>query len=217
MKMGEDKRKPSQKPLMKRPWFWPVVYSGMALMIVAVIFSFNELYESQQEKDLTEETPSQQTIIPTSTKLEVLKYPFKEQYSNEATILQEFYDINEDEATRENGLLVFSNQIYTTSSGVSIAINSEPFEVVAAMSGEVAQVKYDTFTGNTITLRHANGMETRYSSVADILVKEGDQVVQGEQIATSQENDWNPSVGIHLHFEVLQDGVLVNPRKFLSF
>ena len=88
--MGEDKRKPSQKPLMQRPWFWPVVYSGMALMIVAVIFSFNELYESQQEKDLTEETPSQQTIIPTSTKLEVLKYPFKEQYSNEATILQEY-------------------------------------------------------------------------------------------------------------------------------
>ncbi|MGN7478127.1 peptidoglycan DD-metalloendopeptidase family protein [Solibacillus silvestris] len=216
--MREVKRKPSQKPFMQRPWFWPVVYSSMALMIVAVILSFNALYESQQEQELLEEVsaPGEQTIVPTSTTLETLKYPFKEQYLNEVSILQEFYDVTKDEATRENALLVF-NQIYTASTGLSIGINSEPFEVVAAMSGEVTEVKMDTFTGNTITLTHPNGMQTRYSSVADILVKQGDQVSQGEQIATSQENEWNPTVGIHLHFEVLEDGVLVNPTKYLAF
>ena len=216
--MGEVKRKPSQKPFMQRRWFWPVVYSSMALMIVAVILSFNALYESQQEQALLEEVsaPIGQSIVPTSTALETLKYPFKEQYLNEVAILQDYYDVTKDEATRENALLVF-NQVFTASTGVSIAINSEPFEVVAAMSGEVTEVKMDTFTGNMITLTHPNGMQTRYSSVADILVKQGDQVTQGEQIATSQENEWNSTVGVHLHFEVIKDGVLVNPNDYLGF
>ncbi|MEK4629915.1 MAG: M23 family metallopeptidase [Solibacillus sp.] len=215
--MREDKQKPSQKPVMQRPWFWPVVYSGMALMIVAVILSFNQVYESQQEEAVPEEASSQgQNLISTSTKEESLKYPFKEEFLNEVAILQDYYDVSADEASRENALVVF-NQVYTMSTGLSIAINSEPFEVVAAMSGEVAEVKMDDFTGNTITINHPNGMQTRYHSVADILVKEGDQVSQGEQIATSQENEANPAVGIHLHFEVLEQGVVVNPRKYLSF
>ena len=215
--MREVKQKPSQK-MMERPWFWPVVYSSIALMIVGVIFSYNVLYNSQQDQVALEEQPvaNQQNIVPTATKLETLKFPFKEEYLNEVAILHEFYDVTADEATRENALLVF-NQVFTTSTGVTIAINSEPFEVLAAMSGEVTKVKMDVFTGNQITITHPNGMETRYSSVADILVKEGDKVTQGEPIAKSQENDWNPTAGIHLHFEVLEDGVLVNPRKFLAF
>ncbi|WP_274309117.1 M23 family metallopeptidase [Solibacillus daqui] len=216
--MGEDKRKPSRKPFMERPWFWPVIYSSIAVMIVGVILSYNVLYNSKQDEVAIKGQPetNQQSILPTASKLEMLKYPFKEELFNEVSIVQEFYDVTADEATREKGLLVF-NQVYTTSTGVSIAINSEPFEVVAAMSGEVTQVKMDVFTGNQITLKHPNGMETRYSSVSDIVVKEGDKVTQGEAIAKSQENEWNPQAGVHLYFELLEDGVLINPRKYLSF
>ena len=215
--MREVKRKSSQK-MMERPWFWPVVYSSIALMIVGVILSYNALYNSQQDQVALEEQPvaNQESILPTATKLETLNYPFKEELLNDVAILHEFYDVTADEATRENALLVF-NQVFTTSTGVTIAINSEPFEVVAAMSGEVTKVKMDVFTGNQITITHPNGMETRYNSVADIVVKEGDKVTQGEPIAKSQQNEWNEAAGIHLHFEVLEDGVLVNPRKFLAF
>lgn len=164
-------------------------------MIVGVILSYNALYNSKQDQVALEGQPktNEQTILPTATKLETLKYPFKEELFNEASIVQEFYDVTADEATREKGLLVF-NQVFTTSTGVSIAINSEPFEVLAAMSGEVTKVKMDVFKGNQITIKHPNGMETQYSSVADISVKEGDKVAQGEVIAKSQENEWNPQV-----------------------
>ena len=215
--MREDKQKPSQKTFRQRKWFWPVIYSSMAIMIVAVIFSFNELYESQQEQIVLEDTPvPEENLISTSAKQETLKYPFKEEHSAEMSVLQYFYDMKADEETREKALLVF-NQVYTTSTGVSIGINSEPFEVVAAMSGVVGEVKMDVLKGNTITINHPNGLQTRYSSVADILIKEGDQVTQGEQIATAQENESNPTAGIHLHFEVLEQGVYVNPGKYLSF
>ena len=218
MMMREDKQKPSQKPLMQRRWFWPVIYSGMALMIVAVVFSFNELYKSQKDENPLEQSPvaQEQGLISTSTKEESLKYPFKEEYLSEVSILQNFYDVNAEESKRENALLVF-NQVFTTSTGVTIALNSEPFEVVAAMSGTVSEVKTDAFTGNRITIDHPNGMQTRYTSVSDILVKEGDQVTQGEQIATTQENESNPTAGVHLHFEVLEQGNFVNPEKYLSF
>ena len=44
-----------------------------------------------------------------------------------------------DETTRENSLLVF-NQTFVTNTGVTLSMNSEPFEVVAAMSGKVEEV-----------------------------------------------------------------------------
>jgi stage II sporulation protein Q len=216
--MREDKQKPSQKPLMQRRWFWPVIYSSMALLIVAVVFSFNELTKNQKDESSPEQSQVLQDpgLISTSTMEESLKYPFKEEYLSEVSILQNFYDVNAEESKRENALLVF-NQVFTTSTGVTIALNSEPFEVVAAMSGTVSEVKMDAFTGNRITIDHPNGIQTRYTSVSDILIKEGDQVSQGEQIATTQENESNPTAGVHLHFEVLEQGNFVNPEKYLSF
>lgn len=218
MMMREDKQKPShKKTLMQQAWFWPAIYGGMAVLIVAVILGFNQLNNGQTEKVAVEDagTPNE-TLLETATGEEKLKYPMQEELVNEVAIVQDFYDVTADETTRENALLVF-NQVFTTSTGVSIAINSEPFQVLAAMSGEVAEVKVDEFTGNTITLNHPNGMQTRYNSVADILVKTGDKVTQGEQIGTSQANDRNPSAGIHVYFEVLEQGKFVNPRKYLSF
>ncbi|MEC1177718.1 M23 family metallopeptidase [Metasolibacillus meyeri] len=221
--MREEKNlKPSPKNLQQKPWFWPAIYAGIALAILALIFSYNALVTKNEERLLTEtvateELPQQQQpIIETNTAQENLKYPFDEALLNQLTVLQDFYDFSADAKTRENALLVFK-QTFSTSSGMSLAINNEPFEVLAAMSGIVTKVKMDAFTGNSITVQHANGLETRYSSVTDIVVKEGDEIIQGQPLATTMDNDWNPTAGIHLHFEVLENNEPVNPRKLLAF
>lgn len=215
--MGEEKKGPSQKDWQQQPWFWPVVYSAIAIALVGIIVGYNELVQrAEQETVQSEPSEPVEVLVETAMQKETMKYPFKEAYFNEVVVLQDFYDLEEDEATREKALLVF-NQVYSTSTGVALGINSEPFEVVAAMSGEVSEVKLDTFTGNSITINHADGYQTRYSSVTDIVVKEGDMIKQGEQIATTTENEWNPTAGIHLFFEVYDEGVLVNPRKLLAF
>ena len=121
-----------------------------------------------------------------------------------------------DESMREKALLVF-NQTYVTNTGVSISIDGKPFEVIASMSGTVEEVITDAFQGNEVILTHADGMQTVYSSVTEVLVKPGDEVVQGQALATTTENEWNPTAGIHLHFEVLIDGETVNPRSHLGF
>lgn len=215
----ENKFTPSpnnNKNLQKKPWFWPAIYAGIALVLVGLIFGYNALIDEKEDVAQNEPTSEEPTVIETNARQETLKYPFKEDQLKSVAVLQDFYDVTADEETRENALLVF-NQTFSTSSGVSLAINNEPFEVLAAMSGEVTKVKLDAFTGNQIVIKHPNGMETRYSSVTDILVKEGDSIIQGQPLGTATENEWNPTAGIHLHFEVLEDGKHVNPRKFLSF
>lgn len=219
--MREEKQikpSPNKNSWQKKPWFWPTIYAGIAVVLVGLIFSYTALIGDDEEKEVAQNgtASDDSTVIETNAKTETLKYPFDEKQLDNVKVLQDFYDVTADEATRENALLVF-NQTFSTSSGVSLAVNNEAFEVLAAMSGEVKEVKLDAFTGNQIVITHPNGMETRYSSVTDILVKEGDTVVQGQPLGTTTENEWNPSAGNHLHFEVLQDGEHVNPRNFLAF
>src|SRR5690606_13120674 len=114
--------------------------------------------EEEQNVAVQTQNNNEDTVIETNAQVETLKYPFDETKKDQVAILQDFYDLAADEATREKALLVF-NQTFSTSSGVSISMNSEPFEVRAAMSGEVTKVKLDAFTGNQIIITHPNGME----------------------------------------------------------
>jgi len=221
MNMREEKQiktSPNKNSWQKKPWFWPSVYAAIAVVLIGLIFSYNALLGDDEETEVVQEgtATDDSAVIETNARTENLKYPFNEEALDSLEVLQDYYDVTADEATREKALLVF-NQTFSTSSGVSLSVNNEPFEVLAAMSGEVTEVKLDEFTGNEIVITHPNGMETRYSSISDILVKEGDKVSQGQPLATTIENEWNPTAGIHLHFEVLQDGEHVNPRNFLAF
>ncbi|MFC7685810.1 peptidoglycan DD-metalloendopeptidase family protein [Ureibacillus sp. GCM10028918] len=219
--MREEKQikaSPNKNGWQKKPWFWPSVYAAIAVVLIGLIFSYNALIGDEEETEVVQDGTASEdsTVIETNARTENLKYPFSEEALDSLEVLQDFYDVTADAETREKALLVF-NQTFSTSSGVSLSVNNEPFEVLAAMSGEVTEVKLDEFTGNEIVLTHPNGMETRYSSVSDILVKQGDKVTQGQPLATTIENEWNPTAGIHLHFQVLQDGEHVNPRNFLAF
>ena len=218
--MGMDNKfKPSNKKIQDKAWFWPTVYGSIAILMIAAIFVISGLVNDDNgtNPDSVANGDNPDTsFIPVSRDNETLKYPFKEDKLANVQIMQKFYDVNATPEQQQNALLVF-NQTFVTSEGISISVNAEPFEVVAAMSGEVKEVKEDPFTGNRITIVHSNGFETIYSSVNDILVKEGDTVAQGEQIATSMENESNPNAGIHLHFKVKKDGVLINPESLLGF
>jgi len=221
--MREDKNsKTSQKQnekgqLQKKPWFWPAVYAGGALMLAGMLFGYNSLVSKVEEAplpDLAEVDPG--PVVETNARSETMKYPFKEANLNKVQVLQEFYEVEANAEARENALMVF-NQTFTTSSGISLAMNGEEFEVLAALSGKVLEVKLDAFTGNKIVIEHADGKQTHYSSVKDIAVKEGDEVTQGQVLGKATDNEWNQAAGVHLHFEVLENGKYVNPKKSLAF
>ena len=68
--------------------------------------------------------------------------------------------------------------------------------------------------GNVIDVDHGNGYITRYAHNSRLLVKAGDLVRVGQQVAKA--GSTGRSTGAHVHFEVWENGRVVNPRKFLG-
>ncbi len=95
--------------------------------------------------------------------------------------------------------------------------------VKAAASGYVARAKYCSIPScySFIMIVHAGGLSTVYGHMSALYVKEDAFVARGDVIGlsggTPGTNGAGPFVtGPHLHFEVRDDGVPVNPLNYLS-
>lgn len=86
--------------------------------------------------------------------------------------------------------------------------------IIAAADGHVVFSGYHSAYGNLLVLDHGYGLVTRYAHTSRLLAKVGDHVQRGQLVALV--GNTGRSTGPHLHFEVYQDGVAVNPRKFLQ-
>ncbi len=98
-------------------------------------------------------------------------------------------------------------------SGVDFEL-PENTPIYASGSGVVSQAAYDPQYGNTIVIRHADELSTRYAHANTLLVKEGDHVSAGQNIALS--GNTGRSTGAHLHFEVIQSGNVVDPSDYVT-
>jgi murein DD-endopeptidase MepM/ murein hydrolase activator NlpD len=86
--------------------------------------------------------------------------------------------------------------------------------VIAVAKGVVTFAGTRYGYGNVIDINHGNGYTTRYGHNSKLLVSVGDTVEKGFQIAEIGSS--GRSTGPHVHFEVLKDGVQVNPMKFIN-
>jgi len=86
-------------------------------------------------------------------------------------------------------------------------------EVAAVFPGSVIYTGWFKGYGNLIILDHGNDYYTLYAHVADILVKEGDDVHQGGKIATV--GDTGALTGPRLYFEVRYQGKPQDPEQWL--
>lgn len=87
-------------------------------------------------------------------------------------------------------------------------------EVVTVGDGVVSWAGKRSGYGNLIEINHGNGYTTRYGHNQRHLVKAGDKVKKGQQIALM--GSTGRSTGPHVHFEVLQNGKTVNPSKYIG-
>lgn len=86
--------------------------------------------------------------------------------------------------------------------------------IVAAAGGVVVTSDAHAEYGNMVEVDHGNGVVSRYAHASRLLVKKGDLVKRGQQIALV--GTTGRSTGPHLHFEVLVQGVPQDPWKFLA-
>ena len=86
-------------------------------------------------------------------------------------------------------------------------------KVYASAKGVVVNARRRLGYGNFISIDHGYGFVTRYGHNAKLLVKEGERVEKGQAIAII--GSTGRSTGKHLHYEVLINGINVDPIKFL--
>ena len=87
-------------------------------------------------------------------------------------------------------------------------------EVRAVASGIVVRSGSEGKYGKTVVIDHGNGVTTLYAHASRLLVREGDEVEQGETIA--EVGATGNARGTHLHFEVRRDGRPVDPIPYLK-
>lgn len=97
--------------------------------------------------------------------------------------------------------------------GIDIARTSSS-AILAADNGVVVKASSHSTYGNHVVIRHNNGYETLYAHLSAIHVRVGQTVPQGTQIGVI--GSTGRSTGVHLHFEVLKNGVNINPLSVLK-
>jgi murein hydrolase activator len=100
----------------------------------------------------------------------------------------------------------------TFRNGVDIE-SVEGKDVAAVYAGHVIYTGWFKGYGNLIILDHDNEYYTLYAHIADIQVKEGDDVQQGQRIGTVGET--GSLEGPRLYFEVRHQGKPQNPEQWL--
>lgn len=93
-----------------------------------------------------------------------------------------------------------------------VTVRNKP--AVAADGGTVVYAGWNGGYGYYVRIRHANGLETAYAHLNIISVVRGQQISRGQQVGLIGNTGW--SNGPHLHFEVIRNGVRVNPLNYVN-
>jgi len=95
------------------------------------------------------------------------------------------------------------------------SVGQTDFVIRASDSGTVEQIAYgwNGGYGNLIIINHGNGFKTTYNHLESINVDVGQSVDRGQDIAVM--GNTGRSTGRHLHFEIIRNGVFVNPLDYL--
>jgi murein DD-endopeptidase MepM/ murein hydrolase activator NlpD len=86
--------------------------------------------------------------------------------------------------------------------------------IYASAGGVVDYAGLHPQYGNMVEIDHGNDIVTRYAHASKLLVKVGQVVRRGQEIA--EVGSTGRSTGNHLHFEVRYRGVAQNPVRFLQ-
>lgn len=218
MKMREEEKKRSSQNSgsQRKKWLFPAIYIAAAALLLTAVLWFSSTGDDVAEDPTGENgavVDGTEDSLTVNSPMQNFVWPVENQ--DDVEVITEFYDFNSTED--QTAALVLHENTYRPNRGIDLAMkNGESFNVVAAMAGKVTEVQEDALLGNVIEIEHTDGVVTRYQSVSDIKVEEGDQVKQGDVLAMAGESELNQAAGVHAHFEIRVDGTSVNPLEAFS-
>ncbi|MDF2720330.1 MAG: stage sporulation protein [Paenibacillus sp.] len=212
------------KRLLSKKWVFPATYMAAAAIILTLMW----VYTDSGSKNLSEtevglDVAKTQTVTDATSKpgalavtatTETLQWPVQDR--SQVEVLMSYFDSKASSEARQSAMIEYGDTL-TPHVGVDFARQDDkPFDVVAAMSGKVTRVEKDPIVGQLIEITHQDGTVTIYQSLSDVKVAKDVEVKKGDVIAVSGRNELEKEMGMHVHFEVRQNGASVNPDSLIG-
>lgn len=200
------------KKLRLKHWVVTSIYIfAISLVTISLMYVSKTLSKSEQGDTLSyvfkgfinDEIP-----VISYTNESIIK-PFD---SETVEINKNFYDRSSNNETQEKSLIYYQNT-YMPNTGILYS-NTEEFDIKAVLDGNVTNVLEDEILGTMIEITHSNSLITKYYSLKDVNVIIGSSVKQGDIIAKSGKNNISTDSENMLLFEVINNGVNLNPENF---
>ena len=102
----------------------------------------------------------------------------------------------------------------TNHQGIDIGRVGYTPEIHAAKAGTVIVSQYSSSYGNYVVVSHGSGNTTLYAHMSSRKVSVGAYVNQGDVLGIT--GSTGHSTGPHLHFEISENGVRINPLNYLT-
>jgi len=97
--------------------------------------------------------------------------------------------------------------------GLDIAV-PEGTDVIAVKSGTVTEVRTSATYGKVLEYETKDGYTVMYAHLSKVLVKQGEEIKQGQVVAKS--GNTGLSTGPHLHYSLWKGETLLDPMEYLS-
>lgn len=102
----------------------------------------------------------------------------------------------------------------TNHMGIDIGRVGYTTQVVASKAGTVLISSYNKYRGNYVVISHGSGNTTTYQHLSKRSVEVGQTIGQGQAVGVT--GSTGVSSGPHLHFEITENGQIVDPLKYLT-
>jgi murein DD-endopeptidase MepM/ murein hydrolase activator NlpD len=111
-------------------------------------------------------------------------------------------------------ITVYFNQYYRYGLHKGLDVDGDyASDIFATKSGTITRASWYDGYGNCIDIDHGGGYSSRYGHASKFFVSVGDYVEAGQVIG--KVGTTGRSSGTHLHFEIMENSVKLNPLNFI--
>lgn len=198
-----------------KPFVFPVLYVFLIFTLVIGLYFTSNALKSDVNDSLEDVDYVSNVILDNTIPVANTESSFSNPYNLESVKISRYYYNVEDDVDRQKESIVYYNNTYMPNTGVDYS-NEESFEVLSIMDGTVIDIKEDEMLGKIVEIRHDKNIISSYAGLSEISVQKGENISIGSKIGMSGTSKINENLGNHVHLEIYQNGVNVDPLKIIG-
>ena len=198
-----------------KPFVFPILYVSLIFTLVIGLYFTSRAINMESEESLSDVNYVSNVILNDIVPVISVSSNVINPYTSDKVTIKRYYYNLEDDAERQKESIIFYDNTYMPNTGIDY-VAEEKFDIVSIMDGTVIDIKEDEMLGKIVEVKHNNQFISSYAGLDIVNVQKGENINQGTVIGTSGTSKLNESIGNHLHFEVYEDGVNVDPLKIIG-